>query len=616
MDSTVVGANRSAIGVGATNGFSISQGDTFCTASLVSITNSTTDPTEVTVVLNFTFNPGFSGTYSVLTQVNYVDGFQSPWQNVGTLTIQSPPTLNPQPTVTLTDTTQGGGGYFVGDSFTLTVTGPPNLPVSLTFNGIDNGVIANIGATGTYSVSGTWTSADTGNYTEVWYVDGVQANSALSFWVITPPDGYSNSFPSIPNSFTAPIPPVPCDDISGTWNEADDNGNNIGWQLQQSGNSIMGTLGIENVYYNQNGMVTCISDAIYYPATGTYLDGLFTLSASNPSANPDSCGGVVPETYTENGITLSPGSTGSCSSGSGSISYSGSPALALRLRPQMVAPSGVTPKQISGATHVTALTPRYNVSYTAYIPVDHVAAATYCFQGPPPAGTSGCGGNQAVPYLGASVIPTTKIYLGDANKGTYRATEALIVTPDAKSHGSLFYAPSVTRNYGGASPANGYSANLASTLVTPGVYNVSGGTYTGADEDNVPCDCNLWNNWGWANKASMQGLGGGYPTNTQANVIFFGNGANPLENPIAQIRWNMTVTIDDSNPNAPWAAVNYTLSCYPAHTVKVNGVVVYDSQNSSPKIPSSNSTPNIFSCLTSTLGQVTGSGPMVHVPAN
>jgi hypothetical protein len=50
----------------------------------------------------------------------------------------------------------------------------------------------------------------------------------------------------------------------------------------------------------------------------------------------------------------------------------------------------------------------------------------------------------------------------------------------------------------------------------------------------------------------------------------------------------MTVTIDDSNPNAPWAAVDYTLSCYPAHIVKVNNKVVYDSQNATPQIPSSN----------------------------
>jgi hypothetical protein len=246
------------------------------------------------------------------------------------------------------------------------------------------------------------------------------------------------------------------------------------------------------------------------------------------------------------------------------------------------------------------MTPRYNVSYAAYIPVDHVAAVSTC------------------QFLLANVPVDVagKIYLGDANKGTYRASEALIVSVDAQSHGSLFYAPSETRNYGAGSPANGYSANLSSTVVTPGVYMVSGGTYAGADEDGVANDCHFWNAYGWADNSSMNGLGVAYPTSTQEQVNFYGSGSNPLEVPLAQIRWNMTVTIDDSTPSAPWAAVDYTLSCYPAHIVKVNGVTVYDSQSSTPKIPSSNGAGEISYCLTSTVGQQTGSGPKVAVPPN
>jgi len=89
---------------GATSGFGITQSDTFCSVSLASITNSPTDPTEVTVVLNFTFNPGTDGTYSVLTQINYGSGPAGPWQALGTLTIDparepvlSTPTDEPPP---------------------------------------------------------------------------------------------------------------------------------------------------------------------------------------------------------------------------------------------------------------------------------------------------------------------------------------------------------------------------------------------------------------------------------------------------------------------------------------------------------------------------------------
>jgi hypothetical protein len=96
---------------GATYGFGINQSDSFCTVSLASITNSPTDPTEVTVVLNFNFNPGPGGTYSVLTQINYGSGYAGPWQALGTVTIdpaiapvtsspvyQPPPDVEPVPT--------------------------------------------------------------------------------------------------------------------------------------------------------------------------------------------------------------------------------------------------------------------------------------------------------------------------------------------------------------------------------------------------------------------------------------------------------------------------------------------------------------------------------------
>jgi hypothetical protein len=68
---------------GITDGFGVDQSDSFCTVSLHSITNSVTDPTEATVILNFSFNPGFAGTYSVMEQIDYVSGTGTSWQNVG-----------------------------------------------------------------------------------------------------------------------------------------------------------------------------------------------------------------------------------------------------------------------------------------------------------------------------------------------------------------------------------------------------------------------------------------------------------------------------------------------------------------------------------------------------
>jgi hypothetical protein len=73
---------------GVTWGFGISQSDSFCTVSLTSIANSSTDPTEVTVVLSFSFNPGPGGTYTIEDQINYNSGYVGPWEADGTLIVE------------------------------------------------------------------------------------------------------------------------------------------------------------------------------------------------------------------------------------------------------------------------------------------------------------------------------------------------------------------------------------------------------------------------------------------------------------------------------------------------------------------------------------------------
>ncbi len=154
--------------------------DGFCTVSLVSVA-SITNGLQVTV--NFTFNPIAAGvTYNVFHDAIYNGGLD-PWENVGTLQVLTPPSLNPAPTVTLTDASQSSGFYLVGDSYTMAVTGPPNLPVSLTVNGVATGPSGNTGPSGVYTFSGAWTSANIGSYTDIWYVNGAAASPSLIFSV-------------------------------------------------------------------------------------------------------------------------------------------------------------------------------------------------------------------------------------------------------------------------------------------------------------------------------------------------------------------------------------------------------------------------------------------------
>ncbi len=89
------------------------------------------------------------------------------------------------PTISLTVTgNQSGTTYHVGDSFTLTITAPgyARQAVSVSENGSDP-IPMGIVNGNTYTVSGTWTAAFVGNYTQTWYVGGVPVTSSLSFSV-------------------------------------------------------------------------------------------------------------------------------------------------------------------------------------------------------------------------------------------------------------------------------------------------------------------------------------------------------------------------------------------------------------------------------------------------
>jgi hypothetical protein len=170
---------------GVTNGFGINQADSFCTISLVSITNSLTDPTAVTVVLNFVFNQGFGETFTVMSQMDYASGYQTPsFENVGSLTVQQPS----GPTVELSVAGKTGVDYQVGDTFTVTVNAPnqPGAQIAVVQNG---GPLTNIpgwvtNTQGVYtSPPTTWGIGNVGNYAQTYYVAGNMAVPGLSFQV-------------------------------------------------------------------------------------------------------------------------------------------------------------------------------------------------------------------------------------------------------------------------------------------------------------------------------------------------------------------------------------------------------------------------------------------------
>jgi hypothetical protein len=198
------------------------------------------------------------------------------------------------------------------------------------------------------------------------------------------------------------------------------------------------------------------------------------------------------------------------------------------------------------------------VQYEAYIPVDHVLGPlSYC-------------------YFNILNPPVQLIYKGDGPSGaSYRAMESVTAVPDAGFSFPPSSATGQTRNYGYGSPANG-------------------STLSSLDEDGIALDCYLWNNAGQSTQTWTPTVT--YPSAHKAVINFSGTANNPLVLQIGGIQWSMLVGLDTSNPAAPTATVNYLHTCYPAHQVSVNGVVVYSF------VPTDNSPDNILFCLAAGLG--------------
>jgi hypothetical protein len=114
-----------------------------------------------------------------------------------------PVTVSVLPVVTLSNQTNPGQPFQVGDSWILNITGAPNQSVvaSANFNGssyANNTPFGSTDSTGKFSTTGTFTSSQVGNWSEVWSVGGVPAAS-ITFSVV------ANSGPStVPPATTAP----------------------------------------------------------------------------------------------------------------------------------------------------------------------------------------------------------------------------------------------------------------------------------------------------------------------------------------------------------------------------------------------------------------------------
>jgi hypothetical protein len=179
--------------------------------------------------------------------------------------------------------------------------------------------------------------------------------------------------------------------------------------------------------------------------------------------------------------------------------------------------------------------------------------------------------------------------MGDGNRGTYRSVESILVLPEMRQSSGFFQNTGQTRQYGVGSPANG-------------------STLSSLDEDGISNDCFLWNNSGQAVPNFAYDVS--YPNPHQGQVHYDASVSNPLESPLATIQWDMRTVVDTTNPQVPTAYVNYNHTCYPAHQIKVNGMIIYSYQ------PLHNDTNYLFECLSVHAGAVTGQTSPVTVPTH
>jgi hypothetical protein len=208
------------------------------------------------------------------------------------------------------------------------------------------------------------------------------------------------------------------------------------------------------------------------------------------------------------------------------------------------------PSFLVGVPGSTIVVPNFSVGYKAYIAVDHITSATSC--------------------LYAGTFNTPYIYIGDANRTTYRATEQLQVIPDLQQSSNFFNDIGESRNYGAGSPANG-------------------STLSSLDEDGIANDCYLWNNAKKTPQPTTYDVT--YPFAHQGQVHYVGSVYNSLESSAATITWDMRTVLDTTNPQSPTAYVNYNHTCYPAHQITVNGAVVYS------YTPPSDAPQQLLNCL-------------------
>jgi hypothetical protein len=180
------------------------------------------------------------------------------------------------------------------------------------------------------------------------------SNYQQEFGTWSVPAGQGNGPPSIPLSFTGAAPNPTCNNISGQWFNADSFGNSIGWDLNQIGTSVTGTLSFDDYRDFGSGLTYC--GTIRYSASGVQCGTSFSLTASNPVPSVDDCGLPVASSEGEN-VTLF---GQACGTGVATFTISGGGATpgVSRARTGTAVNLAARPSSTTGLSNWTTVSPR------------------------------------------------------------------------------------------------------------------------------------------------------------------------------------------------------------------------------------------------------------------
>ena len=97
---------------------------------------------------------------------------------------------------------------------------------------------------------------------------------------------------------------------------------------------------------------------------------------------------------------------------------------------------------------------------------------------------------------------------------------------------------------------------------------MANGTIDAADEDGIPNDCDLFHDSGFAGTSTFtQSVNRIDPHTVQ--ISLHGWPADPLIIGSPHIDWNLTITIDTTDPNRPHYTINGTHDGFPDHEIYI-----------------------------------------------